>query len=79
MKKFIIINKKKVFISRKKYNLLKTIDNRYYYTKKLDQKNNIFLVMIQKALMQLIKLEILGLYQANFMKQKKFIMHYIRL
>ena len=41
MKKFIIINKKKVFISRKKYNLLKTIDNRYYYTKKLDQKNKL--------------------------------------
>ena len=41
MKKFIIINKKRVFISRKKYNLLKIIDNRYYYTKKLDQKNKL--------------------------------------
>ena len=38
MKKFIIINKKKVFISRKKYNLLKIIDNRYYYTKKFRSK-----------------------------------------
>jgi len=35
--------------------------------------------MIQRALTLLIRLEILGLYQANFMKQKKFIMHYIRL
>ena len=41
MKKFIIINKKRVFISRKKYNLLKIIDNRYYYAKKLDQKNKL--------------------------------------
>ncbi len=41
MKKFIIVNKKKIFISQRKYNLLKIIDNRFYYIKKLDQKNKL--------------------------------------
>ena len=61
MKKFIIINKKKVFISRKKYNLLKTIDNRYYYTKKLDQKNK-----LNKS----EKVIILGIYFKNYSLRK---------